>query len=662
MRKLSIVAAAIGLAASALPAAAQQSPTLAPPAKLETQTPVAPSTAGAVLTRADAEAWLDGFMPYALQRGDVAGAVVVVVKDGQVLLQKGYGYSDVAKRAPVDPERTLFRPGSVSKLLTWTAVMQLVEQGRLDLDRDVNAYLDFKIPDGPGGPVTLRHILTHTAGFEEQAKSIMGTDPKGVEPLGAFLKRWTPERIYPAGSTPAYSNYATALAGYIVERASGMSFDDYVDRNVLGRLGMTHSSFRQPLPARLKPLMSKGYALASEPAKPYEMVGPAPAGSLAATGADMARFMIAHLNDGAYGSAQILKPETARLMHGTPLTVVPPLNRMLLGFYETNVNGRRVIAHGGDTQWFHSYLHLYLDDGVGLFVSVNSAGRDGAASAIRSALFEQFSDRYLPGPAPDGQVDAKTAAAHAAMIAGLYDNSRRSASNLLASTNLIGQVEVVANADGTIATPGLQNLAGQPRKWREIAPFVWREIGGEQRLAAVVDNGRVVRFSFDEVSPFMVFEPTPWWQSSAWLLPLFLAGLGALALTALQWPVAALVRRRYAAKLALGPQELRAYRLMRGAALAVVATVLGWAATMGAALSDFTLLGPGLDPVFWLLQFLALVVFVGAAVIALWHAWVVWRAKRTWFSRLWSILLALATLVVLWVGVAFHLIDFGVNY
>src|SRR5688572_4550566 len=174
------------------------------------------------LTRADAETWLDGFMPYALGSADIAGAVVVIVKDGQVLLQKGYGYADVAARKPVDPELTLFRPGSVSKLFTWTAVMQLVEQGKLDLDADVNTYLDFKVPPRDGQPVTLRNFLTHTPGFEEQLKGLMFADPASITPLRESLARWVPTRIFAAGSTPAYSNYATALAGHIVERVSGM--------------------------------------------------------------------------------------------------------------------------------------------------------------------------------------------------------------------------------------------------------------------------------------------------------------------------------------------------------------------------------------------------------------------------------------------------------
>ena len=176
----------------------------------------APATSADRLTAPDLEAWLDGFMPYALEKNDVAGAVVVVVKDGKVLLEKGYGYADLAKRTPVDPERTLFRPGSVSKLFTWTAVMQLVEQGKIDLDQDVNTYLDFKIPPYQGKPVTMRNIMTHTAGFEEAIRGLIATDPKGIQPLGDTLKHWVPARVYAPGSTSAYSNYATAVAGYIV--------------------------------------------------------------------------------------------------------------------------------------------------------------------------------------------------------------------------------------------------------------------------------------------------------------------------------------------------------------------------------------------------------------------------------------------------------------
>ena len=249
MRSLSMMLAGLLAAILAVPAAAQGPAPPAPKAPVPTQpapgdavTPPVPTGAPA-LTREDVSAWLDGFMPYALETGDIAGAVVVVVKDGQVLFQQGYGYSDLEKRTPVDPETTLFRPGSVSKLFTWTAVMQLVEQGKLDLDADVARYIDFQIPARDGKPVTLRQIMTHTAGFEEQIRALIIEDPAKIVPLDQALKHWIPERIHAPGSTPAYSNYATAIAGYIVQRVSGQPFDQYIAQHIFQPLGMQHSSF-----------------------------------------------------------------------------------------------------------------------------------------------------------------------------------------------------------------------------------------------------------------------------------------------------------------------------------------------------------------------------------------------------------------------------------
>src|ERR1700689_3820185 len=445
------------------------------------------------LERNDLEPWLDGLMPYAIERGDVAGAVVAVVKNGEVIFAKGYGYADVAKHKPVDAERTMFRPGSISKLFTWTAVMQLVEQGKLDLDHDVNEYLDFKIPPRSDGPITLRDILTHTPGFEEQIKALIVSDPKQLVPLKVYADQKTPVRIFKAGSTPAYSNYATALAGYIVERISGQPFDDYIDAHLFKPLQMSHATFRQPLPAAFAADMSKGYALASQPAKPYEIVVAAPAGSLRASGVDMAHFMIAHLEGGEYHGARILGAETLKLMHETPTDMIPPLNRMMLGFYEQNYNGHRVISHGGDTVYMHSYLHLLLDDHVGLFVSVNSAGRDAATHIIRPALFQQFADRYFPGPREKRRVDKKTAVADAHVLAGYYESSRRAETSFISIISFASPFKLSVDKDGLLTSPSFKGRNGAPRRYREVAPFVWRDVDSGWRLAAQAGNGRVRR-------------------------------------------------------------------------------------------------------------------------------------------------------------------------
>src|SRR6476469_10212922 len=221
-------AIAIGVTSAQGPAPSPLLPQAAPAPSKEAAPPLQASPAPE-LTKADFETLLDALIPSQLRNRNVAGAVVSVVKDGQVLFQKGYGYADVEEKKPVLPDQTLFRPGSISKLFTATAVMQLVEQGKLDLDRDVNDYLDFRIPPAFGKPITLRNCMTHTAGFEEVGKNLFSDDSVHILSNETFVKEWTPERIYPPGQVPAYSNYATALAGYIVQRVSGEPFEAYID-------------------------------------------------------------------------------------------------------------------------------------------------------------------------------------------------------------------------------------------------------------------------------------------------------------------------------------------------------------------------------------------------------------------------------------------------
>jgi CubicO group peptidase (beta-lactamase class C family) len=616
--------------------------------------------AGAELTAADLNAWLDGYLPYALHTGDIAGAVVAVVKDGQILTERGYGYSDVDKRTPVDPKLTLFRPGSVSKLFTWTAVMQLVEQHKIDLDGDVNQYLDFQIPPREGKPVTMRNLMQHVAGFEEQAKGIMSEDPQspGFE---ALLKQWVPDRVFAPGTTPAYSNYGASLAGYIVQRVSGESFDAYIEKHIFAPLDMQHSTFRQPLPAELAPLMSKGYLQASDKPHPFEIVGPAPAGALSSPGEDMAHFMIAHLQDGEYHGNRILSAETAEMMHNSPLTLMPPLNRMELGFFETNINGREVIAHLGDTEYFHTSLHLFLKDNVGFYVSFNSLGKAGAAGSLRTALFDDFADRYFPGAEPTGRVDEKTASKDAAMLVGHWVNSRGSQTTFLTAVGLLEQTKVSVGSKGELILP-FKGLNEKPRHWVETAPFVWRDPDSHERLAAKVVDGKVVRFSIDELSPFMVFDRVPWYQDGAWLTPLLCISLAALALSVLSWPIAAIVRRRYGATLALDPVSLRAFRLSKIAAALILAALVMWAVTIVRMFKDLNNLGAGYDLTIHLAQFFGVIAFIGGFAAMLWNVRAVWTGKRRWPAKVWSIVLAVSAFMVLWVAFAFHLIGFSVYY
>ena len=628
-------------------------PTAAPGA-----TPVSPPTGGHELIKTDVDAWLDGYMPYAIARGDIAGAVVVVVKDGQVLTERGYGFSDVEKRTPVSPETTLFRPGSISKLFTWTAVMQLVEQGKIDLDADINTYLDFKIPPRNGKPITMRNIMTHTSGFEETVRHLIHDDTVPVVPLDEFVRVSLPNRVFDAGTTPAYSNYATALAGYIVERQSGQSFDDYVDQHIFQPLNMKYASFRQPLPKNLQPFMSKGYKGASQKAERFEIVDPAPAGSLSASGADMGKFMIAHLNNGA----GLLKPETAKLMHDYRYDVIPGLNRMALGFYEQGINGHRGIAHGGDTSLFHSDLTLFIDDGVGLFVSVNSAGGEGAPRALRERLFDEFGNRYFPGKPVTPRVDAETSKKHVQQLAGSYFNSRGIRSKFLHILDLVSPVAIGPDEDGKLSAPMVTNTGNTPRRWVEIEPYVWKDLDSDEKLAAKVEDGQINRWSFDTVSPFMMFDRAPWYKDPAWLAPTFFTAIGLLLLAALAWPAGAIARRRYKVANAYDGRRLKLQRIWHGWQWLSLATLAGWATFIGVGFSSLSLLGGPLDPLLITIQVLTPIAFLGLLLLAGWNLRQVFLEKRRWFVKLWAVTLLLSAAVIAWVAFAFHLVGFGTNY
>ena len=623
-------------------------------------TPGVATPAAHPLTAEDANAWLDGYIPAALARGEIAGAVVVIVKDGQVLTERGFGVADVATGAPVDPKTTAFRPGSVSKLFTWTAVMQLVEQGRLNLDADVNTYLDFRIPPRNGKPITLRNLMTHTPGFEEVNKHLADPNPRDRS-LGDALKRWVPTRVFDPGTTPAYSNYGAALAGYIVERVSGEPFDVYIANHIFKPLDMGHSSFSLPMQPSILANMSKGYLEASGPPQPFEDILFTPAGQMAGAGDDMAHFMIAHLQDGRYGDAQILKPETAHLMHDSSTALMAPLHGMELGFIDYDINGHRVIGHNGDTKYFHSILTLFIDDNVGLYVSINSSGAGPKFS--RAGFSEAFADRYFPGVNTDGKVDALTAAEHARMVSGNYVGQRASFDSLFALPNLISQMTVGANPDGTVRFPMAHRLSGEPYRFREIAPFVWRAIGGRERCGAIAKGGKVVRVSCDSGSAVIVFDRVSPCRDASWILPAAQAGALVVILTALGWPLIAFVRRRYGKGFALQGRRANAYRVVRiGAVAAVGAMVAGVLLFSGVSEPEgLEALGNN-DGELLFVEALTVLGFVGGFLTSLYNLFVVFAEKARWFARVWAILLSASFLALSWFAYVGGFMTFTTNY
>lgn len=638
-------------------------PAVTKPAPATSASPALPLTSGAAtgvpLTAEDLSAFMDGFMPQQLEQADIAGAVIAVVKDGQMIFARGYGYSDYEKKSPVSAENTLFRPGSISKLFTWTSVMQQVEQGKLQLDRDVNDYLDFKVPANFGKPTTLRDIMTHRSGLEETIKDLFFGSDKDLRPISQYLPSHLPQQIYAPGTIPAYSNYATTLAAYIVQRVSGQPFEGYVEQHIFKPLNMTHATFRQPLPDNLKPLMSNGYNRASEGAKPFEYVEVAPAGSLSASAETMTHFMIAHLQNGRYGDAQILKSETAIQMHtrqeGWPST----MNAQALGFYEESRNGHRIIGHGGDTELFHSDLHLMLNDNVGFFVSYNSLGRDDVSP--RDVLFQKFIDRYFPAT-PTSELTLSTAAPDAQQVAGLYESSRRSESNVLAVLNVLDETKVMVDKkDNTIfIDDGFKNANGVPKHFREIGPMLFRDVNGQDKLAFVKDpDGHLVMY-IDY--PFMVFQKIESTFDKTGV-NYVIAGfsLGVIALTILFWPIAAILRHHYGKPLSLDPRARRMRLLLHIVCALDILFVIGFVAAFSG-LERPGGLGASGDLALHLIQIVGVLGGIGA-VFAIFAAIVSWTDKEQWlWYRIWNILLALACVGCFWFALHWHLLAFGLHY
>jgi len=609
------------------------------------------------LSKEDLEAFFDGFMPIELQRDDIAGAVVVVVKDGKVLFAKGYGYSDVKDKKPVTIDATLFRPGSISKTFTWTAVMQLYEQGKIDLDRDVNDYLDFRIPPRFGKPVTMKDLMTHTPGFEETLEDLFVAKAADLVSLQQYVHTHQPEEIFPPGTTPAYSNYGATLAGYIVQRISGMPFNDYIEKNILQPLRMQHSTFRQPLPAELKPFMSQGYNLASQSPKDFEFVQAWPAGSLSTTAEDMSHYMIAHLQDGEYNGARILKPETAQLMHSRLFGLAPEMNGMAYGFYEESRNGHRIIDHGGDTQWFHSDLHLMPDQHLGFFISCNSAGKPGFSG--RTALWQMFLDRYFPYTPPPAQPVAN-AAKDAESVVGTYWISRRSQTNVAAVISAFDQAKVSDNSDGTISLDQAKDFAGNAKHFKEIAPMLFRDVNGQSRLAFLKDYaGR--RIILTDL-PIFVFQPAPTLKNQNLNIAILIFAAVVLALTLLFWPINAMLRWHYGYRAELTHQYRRLRFWMRVVCLVDLAFLGCFALWLNSVDENIALLSSHFDPKLRALQVLGLLGVIGT-IVAINYCVRSWRSDGLWFwTKLWNTLLMLACLGYSFFLLNWHMLNFRLNY
>ena len=471
------------------------------------------------------EAFMDGVMAEQLIAYEIPGVCVSIVKDGKLIFSKGYGYSDVDSLIPVTSDSTLFRIGSISKIFVWTSVMQLVEQGKLDLHSDVNIYLDdFSIPPTFAEPVTLAHLLTHTPGFEEQELGVFVMDSSEIAPLGEYLADNIPARVRPPGELSSYSNYGTALAAYIVEQVSGMPFDRYVAVNILEPLEMNMSSFIQPPPGQ-EGRLSTGYVTGGGivSTQEFEWVQAYPAGSMSSTADEMANFMIAHLNNGCFHDIRILEEVTAIDMHTPHFNADPRVNGWTWGFMQLNMGTDSLIWHGGDTYFFHSAMFLIPDQNTGIFASYNCP----AGAKVRIDLVKVFLAHYSPLPPPSSPVPF-IGQGKAGRCAGPYLDIRSNRTTPERLMILLNPLEVHRISDKRLEFGG--------NCWVEIEPLVFRNTSSPELLVFKQNEDGGIETMIRGNNPTTAYQKLSWIESPGFHRTAIIVCLLLFASFVIFWP------------------------------------------------------------------------------------------------------------------------------
>lgn len=438
----------------------------------------------------DLEAYIDEFVePYIGQT--TAAASIAVVHDGHTVFSKAYGYADIPNQIPATTD-SVFEWGSISKLLVWTSVMQLVESNKLNLQTDIREYL----PDHflkrltYDEPITLLHLMNHTAGFEEYMFDMAYTSPEQVLTLEEGLLKAEPAQIYPPGQTVAYSNYGNSLAAYIVERVSGQSYADYVNEHILIPLQMNHSVIRSVLNDRQDLLnqKTKGY-LSVEDGQPIE--GPwnymsmYPNGGANGTADDLARFAIALMPTSNEQSSLFSQADTLSDMLSSSKSADPYMPGIAHGFWEYP-GASRTLGHGGNTMAFSSSLQFSPDARLAVVVLTNQAGESHLVHGLSQALIGTpdipASDQLLPD---------------SSAVAGRFVAARRPDQGFMGVYPYLSLMQVTSDNPNALTV----KLAGYEGSYKQVRPYLYQRIGGDSELGAwpfiffQTDDGSVTRVS-----------------------------------------------------------------------------------------------------------------------------------------------------------------------
>ena len=453
---------------------------------------------------------LASVVPEEMARRHLVGAVVVIVDREGVILAEGYGHADLDQQTPVRPEHTTFRAASVSKLLTTTAVVQLVERGSIDLDRELATYIEgLELPCRDGRPITPRHLLTHSAGLSEGFIGWQARTRAEWLPLRDYLERGLPAQFAPAGEIISYANYDIGLAGLLVESVNGLPFHEVVSREILQPLGMSRSSFGME-PAVLDGI-AQGYVFVSGSQRriPVDFRNNRASGGLVTSGLDMGRFLRVFLNGGEVDGTRILRPETTAAMLSRQLSQHPGMKGIGFGFWELEIDGRSYWGHDGDVVGWNARALLMPERGLGLFMAYT--GTD---------TLKAFGDRVAStvfGPSQAVRArerSPRVVFAGAGRLEGLYRWTRtaRATPDRLFTPYWLVQYRARVDASGELELSNALGLFPTSR-WEPVGADLFQEIGGARRLSFQEKDGRITHLFLDTSPIPMALERIAWWES-----------------------------------------------------------------------------------------------------------------------------------------------------
>ncbi len=486
-------------------------------------------------------------------RHAIPGGALVVVQDGRIAHLRGFGVEDLETRRPVDPAATAFYLASVTKPFTATAVMQLVEQGRLDLDADVNATLrQFRVPATFPQAITLHHLLTHTAGFEDRSIGYLPRPGDLAQPLDRTLARQLPARVFPPGRVASYSNHGYGLAGHLVEVASGQAFADYLESHVLAPLGMASSTAHIPSPdfatrvATSYVYDQRGSTLRPQPLGARNVP---PAGSIVATPRDVGRFMLAHLGGGVVDGRRMLGAESVERMHRRQFSHHPALPGVAYGFYERFHGGHRLLEHAGGVPGWAALLVLAPERGVGIFLATNQSSAAPNTAAMAALLGELYGPDpgagVMDGPAGCAESKEHEAAGPLEPLVGVYHPTRSNRHSIEKIAILDSQIRVARADDGLLQ---VSDRRGQVTRWRRVGERLLAREGASGCLAFEADDRGRVRYLFGPVTGGASTTFPGAYERSAWLdrgdlqVPYLIGVMAILASAAALVPLAAFAR------------------------------------------------------------------------------------------------------------------------